>query len=58
MTAINGGTAAVTASLSGGNLVLTGNNDLASVTVSGTGNRRHRSRLRRRQQFVFSRPIF
>ena len=38
MTAINGGTAAVTASLSGGNLVLTGNNDLASVTVSGTSN--------------------
>ena len=37
ITAINGGTAAITASLSGGNLVLTGNNDIASITVSGTG---------------------
>ena len=36
--AINGGTAAVTASLNGsGNLVLTGNNDVASITVGGTG---------------------
>ena len=37
ITAINGGTAAMTASLSGGNLVLTGNNNIASITVSGTG---------------------
>jgi flagellar hook protein FlgE len=38
ITAINGGTAAVTASLnSSGNLVLTGNNDVASITISGTG---------------------
>ncbi len=36
MTAINGGTAAITATLSGGSLVLTGNNDIASITVSGT----------------------
>ncbi len=36
--AINGGTASVTASLNGsGNLVLTGNNDVASITVGGTG---------------------
>jgi len=36
--AINGGTAAVTASLNGtGNLVLTGNNDVASITVGGNG---------------------
>jgi flagellar hook protein FlgE len=34
--AIDGGTAQVTASLSGGNLVLTGNNDTASITVGGT----------------------
>jgi flagellar hook protein FlgE len=35
---INGGSAAVTASLNGsGNLVLTGNNDIASITVGGTG---------------------
>ncbi len=38
ITAINGGTAAITASLSSGKLVLTGNNDLASITVSGTAN--------------------
>jgi flagellar hook protein FlgE len=31
------GNAAVTASLSGGNLVLTGNNDTASITVGGSG---------------------
>ncbi len=31
------GNAAVTASLSGGNLVLTGNNDTSSVTISGSG---------------------
>jgi flagellar hook protein FlgE len=31
------GNAAVAASLSGGNLVLTGNNDTASITVGGTG---------------------
>jgi flagellar hook protein FlgE len=37
MTAINGGSAAMTATLSSGSLVLTGNNDLASITVSGTG---------------------
>jgi flagellar hook protein FlgE len=38
MTAINGGTAAVTASLNpSGALVLTGNNYLASITVGGTG---------------------
>ena len=38
LSAINGGSAAVTASLnSSGNLVLTGNNDVASVTVGGTG---------------------
>jgi flagellar hook protein FlgE len=37
ITAINGGTAAVTASLSGGNLVLTGNNDVAGITVTATG---------------------
>ena len=37
MTAINGGSAQVTASLNGaGNLVLTGNNDVASITVGGT----------------------
>ncbi len=37
LTAINGGSAAVTASLgSNGNLVLTGNNYLASITVGGT----------------------
>ena len=35
---INGGSAAVTASLnSSGQLVLTGNNDIASITVGGTG---------------------
>jgi flagellar hook protein FlgE len=38
ITAINGGTAAVTASLnSSGNLVLTGNNDTAAITVTATG---------------------
>jgi flagellar hook protein FlgE len=38
LSAINGGSAAVTATLnSSGNLVLTGNNDVASVTVGGTG---------------------
>jgi len=37
ITAINGGTAAITASLSGGSLVLTGNNDIVSATVTGTG---------------------
>jgi flagellar hook protein FlgE len=38
ITAINGGTAAVTASLnSSGNLVLTGNNDTADITVTATG---------------------
>ena len=37
MTAINGGSAQVTASInSAGNLVLTGNNDVASITVGGT----------------------
>jgi flagellar hook protein FlgE len=37
ITAINGGSAAVTASInSSGDLVLTGNNDLASITVGGT----------------------
>ena len=37
MTAINGGSAQVTASINGaGNLVLTGNNDVASITVGGT----------------------
>jgi flagellar hook protein FlgE len=37
MSAINGGGAAVTASInSSGDLVLTGNNDLASITVGGT----------------------
>jgi flagellar hook protein FlgE len=37
ITAINGGSAAVTASLNGsGNLVLTGTNDTASITVGGT----------------------
>jgi flagellar hook protein FlgE len=38
--AINAGTAgnaAVTATLSGGNLVLTGNNDTATITVTGSG---------------------
>jgi flagellar hook protein FlgE len=38
ITAINGGSAAVTASLnSSGNLVLTGNNDVDAITVAGTG---------------------
>lgn len=38
ITAINGGSAAVTASLNAsGNLVLTGNNDSASITITGTG---------------------
>jgi flagellar hook protein FlgE len=37
ITAINGGSAAVTASINAsGDLVLTGNNDLASITVGGT----------------------
>jgi flagellar hook protein FlgE len=36
VSAINGGTAAVTASLSGGNLVLTGKNYTSSITVGGT----------------------
>jgi flagellar hook protein FlgE len=37
MSAINGGSAAVTASINAsGDLVLTGNNDLASITVGGT----------------------
>jgi flagellar hook protein FlgE len=35
--AINGGTATVTASLSGGNLVLTGNNFTTTVSVTGSG---------------------
>lgn len=33
--AVNGGSAAVTASITGGQLVLTGNNDTASITVGG-----------------------
>ncbi len=38
ITAINSGSAAVTASLNGsGDLVLTGNNDIASITVGGIG---------------------
>jgi flagellar hook protein FlgE len=37
ISAINGGSASVTASLSGGNLVLTGNNFTSSVTVGGSG---------------------
>ena len=37
VSAINGGSAAVTASINGsGDLVLTGNNDIASITVGGT----------------------
>jgi flagellar hook protein FlgE len=37
ITAINGGSAAVSATLTGGNLVLTGTSPTASITVGGTG---------------------